>query len=278
MDFIILASSRTGTKILNSYLHSQPDSHCFSELFNDKKNFLDKAVWAKGRKDESMGINIRSEMSKYIDEHTDQNKFKKENLELILNIVHKCKTKKFVGFKLLFWHIDDSKPNFNFIEYCIKNKTKIVLLNRDNVFLHYLSFKKALKSGVYNLRKDSPERKDDIKITLNPKHYLNWKEDQFLLYEYWENEFCKNNIPFLKTSYEKITGENRQEEKEKIYKFITCPESKVKPPKEIHIKQNIYTVKHQIENFKEVYEVLKDDPHFVAALELDKCKSPYGSS
>ena len=272
MDFIILASSRTGTKILNSYLNSQPESHCFGELFNDKKNLLNKAMWAKGSKDEHMSINICNEISNYINNNTDQNKFKKENLELLLDIIYKYKIKKFAGFKLFFWHVDAAKPDFNFIKYCEKHNTKIVILNRENTFLHYLSFKKALKSGVYNLRIDNPERKDDIKVRLNPRHYLKWKNQQSSIQQYWENTFVKNNIPFIATSYEKITGENRKEEKEKIYTFVTSSDSKIRNPSDIHIKQNIYTVRHQVENFQEVYDTLKDDPHFIAALKEDESK------
>ena len=65
-----------------------------------------------------------------------------------------------------------------------------------------------------------------------------------------------------------------------IYKLIlgSLDETRIKQkPAKLSLVQNIYTLEEQIENYSEVVDQLKDDPHFMAALERDKCKSPYGS-
>ena len=62
-----------------------------------------------------------------------------------------------------------------------------------------------------------------------------------------------------------------------IYTFITGRTDFNKDIEIPFLKQNIYSLEEQIENYKEVCYKLNDDPYFLAALEIDRCKSPYES-
>ena len=268
MDFLILCYARTGSNILNRFLHRQKDSQSLGELLNKKKQLSRIYLWE--RKDEFV-TDTYTEINKIYGSYTKENwaDFRYNNPELFLNWVRKYKSKNLIGFKFLFDHLLATKSNFNFIEFCLKNKTRIVILNRENKFLHYLSCQKVKESGVYMILKNNPQRKDDIKVTVNIEKYINWKNYNKHLYKTWENNFAYHNIPFIQTSYENIVGNNAFLEKSRAYKFVTnsdnVPEDKIL----INIKQNIYTLEHQIENFEEVSSELKDDPHFIAALDQD---------
>jgi len=265
MDYMILSFSRSGTKILNYFLSQQDDVECFGELFNPNKNLYTYRPINKIL--EKIINEINTIYHNY--DTLGLNEFRMHNPEILLNLIKKYSTKKFNGLKFLFWQLFLINENFDLVDFAIKNKTKIILLHRENIFLHYLSFMKASSSGIYTLTKKSPERKDNIKIKLNPKFYLNFKKQKTKMFEYYENLFNSNNIPYFKTSYEKITQENAEQEKKQIYQFITGTADDPKSINCIYIKQNIYTLENQLENFEEISSRLKDDPYFIAALERD---------
>ena len=264
MNFIILGTARTGSKILNAYLAQQEEIYSFGEIFTINKNIYTQKSVAP------ILDNVIHEINKNYGQ-IDLNAFKIKHPEILLNLLAKYSIKQICGFKLFIIHLKKTQnaSNLNLIDFAINNKTKLIILNRRNIFLNYLSSRKALITRIYNISIKFPERNDDIKIHINPDHYKIWKNNLCNSYSEWEELFINHNIPFTKISYEDIIGPNGKREKERIYKFIAGDNVIPKEKPMAHLQQNIYTLKHQIENYEEVCKALKDDPDFKDALEQD---------
>lgn len=264
MNFIIFGTGRTGSKILNTYLHQQKEIYSFGEIFNKNKDlYIEKQF-------DTVRDNLIHEINKNHGQ-IDLNAFKIKHPEILLNLFAKYSTKQICGFKLFFSHLQKTHnaSNLNLIDFAINNKTKFIILNRRNIFLNYLSTRKAFISRVYNMSINFPERNDDIKIYINPNDYKTWKNNISNSYSKWEELFINHNIPFTKICYEDIIGPNKKQEKERIYKFIAGDNVIPIEKHMVYLQQNIYTLKHQIENYEEVCKALKDDPDFTDALEQD---------
>ena len=270
MDYIILCQARTGSNLLRQLLrkHGDIDSFFSEPLreFPDRENYIKIAEIRTGHKS-----SIKYNLSDL------------DNIDIYFNILNSLKQRPVVGCKIFFEHLDRNIDNFNLINFIQKNNTKIILLERTNKFLQFLSNEKAIKSRVYYLDHHgiiSP-RPENIKIHLNINEYYKYLAKFTTEYINQEKEFKQYNIPYIKIYYEDLISESQLSIMKDIYKLIlgSLDETRIKQkPAKLSLVQNIYTLEEQIENYSEVVDQLKDDPHFMAALERDKCKSPYGSS
>ena len=264
MNFIIFGTARTGSKILNTFLHQQKEIYSFGEIFTKNKDlYIQKEI-------DPIRDNLIHEINQNYGK-IDLNTFKKEYPEILLNLLAKYSIKQICGFKLFFLHLNKTQnaSNLNLIDFAINNKTKFIMLNRRNIFLNYLSTRKACITRIYNISIKFFKRNDDIKLHIDTSHYKKWKYDLYNSYSKWEELFINHNIPFTKICYEDIIGPNKKQEKERIYKFIAGDSAIPIEKRIVYLQQNIYTLKHQIENYEQVCKDLKDDPDFIDALEQD---------
>lgn len=258
VNFFILGRGRTGTNFLVESLNLQPDIHSFYELFEISKNFPKEECYYKDRKD---------------------NQSPKDYLD---NLVFPEKAKH-RGFKILSFQFEQLFKNtrYDLFDYISeKNDIKVIISNRRNIFLEYLSNRKAFSVGHYMGKADYKRKiktginsyeQNNIKINFNLNlynHYINNTYRQYL--EKIEN-LEKYGISYIITDYEDRSGENKNEHYARIVKFLTGTEPfEISLDKVNVMKQNVYTLEEQIENFDQVSQALKNDQHFIEAIEICK--------
>jgi LPS sulfotransferase NodH len=270
MDYIILCQPRTGSNLLRQLLRKHWDiDSFFSEPLTkliDRENYIKTVEIKIGHKS-----NIQYNLSDL------------DNIDIYFNVLNSLKQRPIVGCKIFFHHLERNIDNFNLINFIQKNNTKIILLERTNKFLQFLSNEKAIKSRVFYLDHHgiTNPRPENIKIHININKYYEYMDKFTKDYINQEKQFKEYNIPYIKIYYEDLISESQLSIMKDIYKLLlsSLDETKIKQkPSKLSLVQNIYTLEEQIQNYSEVLYQLKDDPHFMAALEQDRCKSPYGSS
>ena len=246
MDFIVLGGPRCGTTMSVHYLNRQQNIKCHSEIFNPKR------------------------YSKKITRNKDI-----INWETPLEVIGKLDAlnveNKKHGFKLLFSHTKNLKRDDNFFpeDYIKENNIKVILINRKNNFLRYLSLQKARKLQCFAISKrklrENPNIVKETNIKINFDFATYQRETNFhnTCLNLYKDFFIKNNINFYEVCYEDLLETNRTVHYKNMVKLIQGTDENFIEVNEVEtIKQNIYTVEEQLLNFSEVEFILKDDPWF----------------
>jgi LPS sulfotransferase NodH len=209
--FIIITRSRTGSNLLVSLLDSHPQIEAFGEMFN----------LLHGRRSEWVWNNVFS---------------------------YKSKSTKLVGFKIFYYHPQDSDDSWVWDKIYGEKNIPIIHLKRDNVLRTYLSRQIAAKTKVWHDK--SGKNSIDLsnkKVSLDPTQSI----EEFNKTEAWVENATKriSDHNVLDISYEHLTGEHQKQTLDDIQKFL-----KVKP---ISLssgmkKQNSEKLSDLIENYTEV--------------------------
>lgn len=258
MDFVIIGHARSGTTYTTRYLNQIRGVSSGGDYIHHQHGYY------KG------DVVTRMDPGQFLDVLKD-------------NFLSTNKTgKKIFGFKTVFYRFKTLKEeyDYDFYQYFKQRKLKVIITNRRNIFLNYLSRKKAIASNTYTLYKSKLENNPgiedylkNIKVNIDVTDY-NQYVDEYIQTLNSFKDFCNNNdIVYKEIFYEDFIGSGRHIIFEGIAKFIGVKTRNIKPVQNEDIdlfKLNVYKLKDQISNFTEIKKLLKKDPYFQEALKLEK--------
>jgi hypothetical protein len=264
MDFVIIASARTGSTMLCNYLDSQQNIKCHYELFIRDRIQLSTD---NGRKHDIMVSKIDEDEVNHdnlVKDIMDNNllETRYDDTIKLFDILKKHNKKPFLGFKMMYGHIKLFN-SFDFYDYLIKNNIKVIHLYRENKFLQELSNQKKQKTGISTIFQY--EEYPNKKIIFDIKHYINERASKEWNYKIHDKLFHLGNIPNISVTYEDLCGSNKIEHYKRIFEFITGSTNsftEIKDQRLQYKKINTFTLEDQIENFEEVNLALKNDIFF----------------
>jgi LPS sulfotransferase NodH len=253
-NFIILGQMRSGSSLLCKILNKQKDIVCLRELFNKNytyeknqqiKNFLgdDPKQW----------INIKN-----------------QNLEEYLKLMSNISHKPIFGYKIFSEHFLYFKNKEIYLNFLKNNKSKIILLTRDNLLLKYISHVTGKNIKIYSSSINNPQV--EIIYQLNPiqinyNKYKKYVNKENLQLEERKKDILLYELPYIHIKYEDLVGKKYSECMAQIFGFLNLDFHKfidLKLPDGTignHKKINIYKLKDKILNyseFKKIAEANKD--------------------
>jgi len=165
-NFIILAGARTGSTLLKNILKGQKQISCFPELFNENRP-------SRIREKISIKVGCYKPLLNFLGE--DESKwFEKMNVDFktYLNIWSNMSDKEIFGYKIFIGHIkkiSNYEPNTDttYLNFLKKRNTKVIILERKNVLLRYISNITARSVGNYTSMINKTEIKEKV-YKLNP--------------------------------------------------------------------------------------------------------------
>ena len=260
MNFVVLAAKRTGSTMVVSFLDKQPNIACESEIFR-----VAGINWPY--KDKQWVLNWREQNKKkaLIDRYKDPLAF--------LNFIkdnQPNKQKAIFGFKLFSRSLGVKKFDFNqkLLKLLKEHNSKIIILHRNNEFLRTISEYRGEITNQYVLF-DEHDNKKIKPFYFDIKNYFKRKKNIKKTYEHVKLIFDKHNIPYKMYSYEDLTGPDKQIFLKDMTVYIGQPAEKYLQYEDNIVetkKQNVFSLKSQIKNFKQVSKALKDDKDFISAL------------
>lgn len=214
--FIIITRSRTGSNLLVSLLDSHPNIEAYGEMFNRLHGRSSQRVWN--------GV-----------------------------FGYKSRNVKLVGFKIFYYHPQDSEDTWVWDTIYGDTSIPIIHLTRDNTLQTFLSRQIAAKTKVWH-DKSGGKAMDaaDKRVVLNPVECI----EEFERTETWEHEADRRTQKHraFKVSYEELTGESQSETLNAIQEFLGV--EPIRLASEMR-KQNTESLEDLIENFEELEAALK---------------------
>ena len=255
-NFVIFAHPRTGSGALTSALNEQKDISCSKEIFKNNifdakyitimANFLgeDRSMWQKNRS---------------------------ENFKDFLNELSEKSNKKIFGYKFFPRHFKSFPNNEIYLNYLKENNTKIIILERKNILLQYISVSTARLINNYTTSVKNKTSKEVFK--LNP---IKIDYDKYIKYnkiiKRERNEQIKvvgdYNLQYVHITYEDFTGEKFTESFEKIFHLLNLNfkdfidvRYNVRKNGDIgnHRKINVYKLQDKILNYTEFKKAAEDN-------------------
>ncbi|NDD55943.1 hypothetical protein EBZ39_19105 [bacterium] len=248
-NFVIFCQQRTGSSVLTSALNKQKDIFCLKELFKRKmiysslfeneniKNFLgeDRSKWDKNRNE----------------------KFKE-----FLNIISESSNKKIFGYKFFEKHFQSVPSEEAYLNFLKENNSKIIILERKNILLQYISLLTARSIGLYTSNIKKPETDKVYKINpikINYYSYIQYNKKIKELYIKKLKDTQDYHLPYINITYEDFTGKNFEESFKKIFNFLDLKfdnfiDTRIVDTIASHKKINIYKNKDKILNYTKFKE------------------------
>jgi len=262
-NFVVFSQSRSGSSLFCENLNYQKDIICMKEIFREN--------WFQRRdgKDQlrEFFIDINSNFMEDI---------KRKNFEEFLILMSEVSNKPIFGYKITApqsYRVAPSKEIY--LNYLKNNKSKIILLTRDNLLLKYISHQTAHKIGF-----DSRIQSDKYKAIhqLNPikinyykyKEYLN-QENSFLRER--KEDILSYNLAHIHIKYEDFVGEKYLESMVRIYEFLNLDFKDFKDLREPNgiiagfEKINVYSIRDKVINY-EAFKKLAQDNNDIETLKF----------
>jgi LPS sulfotransferase NodH len=221
--FVVLGTQRSGTTLLITLLDSHPEIFCAGEIFNTNPT--------KIHHDE---FSYRNNKNKKIYEFLDY--FYKKNNKF-----------KAVGFKLM---LDQLKLHPDILNFIKNNNLKIISMERENTLKTYISHLIAKKTNIW--ASGSPVKQ--VRISIDTASII--AELDAIVQKKEENEKISSKFDCLKVTYENLTT-NKEKTVRVILNFINVNDRFIEL-KTSQTKINSDELKDVIENYEEVYTVLKN--------------------
>ena len=219
------------------------------EIFNKK--------WS-----ESLGPQTRKQFKKYFGNNYIGilREIRRKNFAEFLILISEISNKPVFGYKIMAKHTSFFKNKEIYLNFLKNNKSKIILLTRDNLFLKYISYQTAKKIGTFSSCIDQPKK--NITYQLNPiqidyyqyKKYLN--QENFLLQER-KKDILSYNLPYIHIKYEDLFEKKYLESMAKIYELLNLDFKDFKDFRESdgtilnYKKINVYKIENKIINYAE---------------------------
>jgi LPS sulfotransferase NodH len=256
-NFVIFSQPRTGSGTLCKNLNSQKDIMCMREVFNKK--------W-----DESLGPQTKKQFKKYFGNNYIGilREIRRKNFTEFLMLMSEISNKPVFGYKIMAKHTEFFKNKELYLNYLKNNKSKIILLTRDNSLLKYVSYRTCKEIGTYSSRPDHPKQKiiyqlNPIRINYNQyKEYINQEN---LDLEERKKDILLYKLPHIHIKYEDLFGEKYLESMAKIYELLNLDFKDFKDFRESdgtilgHKKINVYNIKDKIINYQAFKKQAEDN-------------------
>ncbi|CAH1772506.1 unnamed protein product, partial [Owenia fusiformis] len=221
--YIILATPRSGSTMLNYILCQHPDIGCTNEPLHNKLELLPRDL---------VGDSLDNIM------------------RYLLRSVHKLDCNKVYGFKVFTDHLYEANiPLKDLIR--ILNKPKIILLYRKNILESFVSMKISQRTQIWNIHLDGPRRNLHLppqNVTLTWGGYALWRSkiEKRWIEPLKEFNTYPNNMKTMVT-YTDLT-ENRDVVIPKLVKFLGFKPQYFSP---MNIKLNPESLEDKIANYGE---------------------------
>lgn len=220
-NFVIFAEPRTGSTLLKTILNHQKKILCLGELFNKKRaDRISKKIFTKRQK--PLLNFLGKDQSKWYDKIN-------KDFNIYLNIISEQSKKEIFGYKIFNTHIknfSNYNPNSRFIylNSLKESNAKVIILQRKNVLLRYISNMTAQSIGLYTsmINKKDSETKvyklNPIKIDYNS--YIRYNKKNKREYAQKLKDVKEYDLPYVHITYEDFTGENFIESFKKIFNLL----------------------------------------------------------
>ena len=254
-NFVIFSQSRSGSSLLCANLDYQKDIACMGEIF--RENWFTVGDGKNQLQEFFIGIN-----SNFMED------IRRKNFTEFLMLMSKISNKPVFGYKITApqaYRIAVSKEIY--LNYLKNNKSKIILLTRDNLLLKYISHQTAKKIGfderIQSKKYKAVHQLNPIKINYCAyKGYLN--QENSVLRERKE-DILSYDLPHIHIKYEDFVGEKYLESMAKIYELLNLDFKDFKDLREPDgiiagfEKINVYNTKDKIINYEEFKKAAEDN-------------------
>jgi len=257
-NFVIFAEPRTGSTLLKNILDKQENITCYGELFNKKRGWkiLNK-VFTKPQ--EPLLTFLGEDQSKW---------FEKMNTDFktYLDVMSSISDEQIFGYKIFMRHIKEISnytPNGDklYLNFLKESDTKVIILERKNVLLRYISNITAHSIGDYTSMIKTPERKEKV-YQLNPikidyNLYVKYNQKNKKIYDQYLKYVKGYYLPYIHITYEDFTGEHFIESFKKIFNLLDLEFNDFIDLRNqngtigIHKKINIYKMEDKILNYQD---------------------------
>jgi len=256
-NFVVFAHPRTGSGALTSALDEQKDIFCLKEIF--KSNIVDAKYLRKNMKD-FLG-----------EDRSTWQKNRNENFKDFVNELSERSKKKIFGYKFFPKHFRAFPNNEIYLNYLKDNNTKIIILERKNILLQYISVSTARLIDNFSTSVKNSTSKEVFK--LNP---IEIDYDKYIKY----NKIIKRerkaqlkavedyNLQYIHITYEDFTGEKFIECFKKIFDLLDLNfkdfidvRDNVRKNGDLghHRKINVYKLQDKILNYAEFKKAAEDN-------------------
>jgi LPS sulfotransferase NodH len=252
-NFVIFAEPRTGSGVLTSVLNHQKDIFCLKEIFREK--YFDQDGMKKYLKKLDPSNNIKKLFG---DNYLEWNEQRNKKFKDFLNLLSKLSDKKVFGYKFFERHFESIPNKDVYLNFLKENNTKIIILERNNILLQYISLLTARSIKTYTTSTKTEESKKIYQlnpIEVNYNKYIKYNKN--IKRQYKDKlEIVQNyNLTYIHLIYEDFTGEKFIECFESIFdcldlKFEDFIDLRNNGNIGNHKKINIYKIKDKILNYE----------------------------
>ena len=272
-NFVIFAQPRSGSTVFCQNLNDQKDIICMKEIFGQN--------WP-------LGIDNKEELQKFFAgiNLNILTSMKYKNFEEFLKLMSEASNKPVFGYKIMpeqagykisglsgrYLSKEAEQASFFknkeiYLNYLKNNKSKIILLTRDNLLLKYVSHQTAKKIGfderIQSKKYKAVHQLNPIKINYYEyKEYLN-QENSFLRQR--KKDILSYNLPHIHIKYEDFVGEKYLESIARIYELLNLNFKDFKDLREPNgiiagfEKINVYNIKDKVINYKAFKKAAEDN-------------------
>jgi LPS sulfotransferase NodH len=252
-NFVIFAEPRTGSTALTSVLDAQKDVLCLSELFREN-------------------ISNMKSIASYTDsffpkDRSTWDKYRNENFKDFLNEISKKSNEKFFGYKIFEEHFKCFPEKEIYLNYLKETNTKIIILERKNILLQYISFLTATSIGIWITKiKWAGSQKvfqlNPVEVDYN--EYIQYREITKTLYKDKLKIIKDYDLQYIHITYEDFTGKNFIESLKKIFNFLDLNFVNFIDVRKggnlaDHKKVNIYKLQDKIINYEKFKKAAEDN-------------------
>lgn len=263
-NFVIFSEPRTGSGALTSGLNHQNDIFCLKEIFAEK----DLGIKTLNKLNQNNKIKNLLGPDPLNWEKNRNQKFKE-----FLNLLSQSSDKKVFGYKFFEKYFKSFKLHEDYLNFLKENNTKIIILQRNNILLQYISLLTATRIQLYSSNIDN---QDSEKIfQLNP---IRIDYNQYIIYnKKIERQFKDKleavkdyDLQYVHITYEDFVGEKFIECFKKIFNLLDLNFQDFVDPRNNgaivnHKKVNIYKIQDKIINY-ELFKKQAEDNNDIETL------------
>lgn len=272
-NFVIFGEARTGSTAFVSALNCQKDIHCFREIFAEA-GLIDfqrgiASLKPQSAEERERLVKIITEIKNLLGPNRFKWKEKKnQQFKKFLSLASEVSDKKIFGYKFFEKHFRSIPNERAYLNFLKENNTKIIILERDNILLQYISQLTASKINCFSSSMKNGASKRIYK--LNP---VEVDYNQFIEYKKRVKRKSKSKIKAVEDyglkhiviKYENFIGKDFIESFKKIFDFLDLNFKDFIDPRNDkgdildHKKINIYKIKDKIINYKAFKKSAEDN-------------------
>lgn len=272
-NFVIFGEARTGSTAFVSALNHQKDINCLREIFSEEGLIVFQRYIAflqpQSAEDHERLDKIMTEIKNLLGpKRSKWKENKNQQFKKFLNLVSELSNKKIFGYKFFEKHFRSIPNERAYLNFLKENNTKIIILERDNILLQYISQLTASKIDCFSSSMMSGGRERVFK--LNP---LEVDYNQFIEYKKRVKRKSKSKIKaaedyglkYILIKYEDFIGENFIKSFKKIFDFLDLNFQDFIDPRNDkgnildHKKINIYKIEDKIINYAAFKKAAEDN-------------------